>query len=54
MYEDRATFYTALSAFTEDGPNARFLEDMIFNDDGTIRVHEDICGHARGATIGAA
>ncbi|CAM9710197.1 unnamed protein product, partial [Ectocarpus sp. 4 AP-2014] len=38
VYEDRATFYTALSAFTEDGANARFLEDVIFNDDGTIKI----------------
>ncbi|CAM9128130.1 unnamed protein product [Ectocarpus sp. 8 AP-2014] len=38
VYEDRATFYTALSAFAEDGANARFLEDVVFNDDGTIKI----------------
>ncbi|CAM9869255.1 unnamed protein product, partial [Ectocarpus sp. 12 AP-2014] len=38
VYEDRATFYTALFAFTEDGANARFLEDVTFNDDGTIKI----------------
>ncbi|CBN79517.1 conserved unknown protein [Ectocarpus siliculosus] len=38
VYEDRATFYTALSAFTEDGANARFLGDVVFNDDGTIKI----------------
>lgn len=38
MYEDRATFYTALSAFLEDGENTRFESDVVFNDDGTILV----------------
>ena len=38
VYDDPATFYTALSEFTEDGVNARFLSDVIFDDDGTIKA----------------
>ncbi|CAM9198844.1 unnamed protein product, partial [Ectocarpus sp. 12 AP-2014] len=38
VYDDRDTFYTALSAFLEDEDNARFLEDVIFNDDGLIKI----------------
>eukprot|EP00903_Cladosiphon_okamuranus_P022061 g20288.t1 len=38
VYDDQATFYTALSEFTEDGENARFLSDLVFNDDGTILI----------------
>eukprot|EP00752_Nemacystus_decipiens_P004731 g4312.t1 len=38
VYDDPATFYTALSEFTEDGVNARFLADVIFDDDGTIKI----------------
>lgn len=45
MYEDRATFYTALSEFVEDGENARFLSDVVFNEDGTILVSHDKSRH---------
>lgn len=38
VYNDAGTFYTALSDFTEDAANAQFLPDIIFNDDGTIKV----------------
>eukprot|EP00903_Cladosiphon_okamuranus_P015713 g14505.t1 len=40
VYDDPATFYTALSEFTEDGENARFLSDLVFNDDGTILISQ--------------
>lgn len=39
VYDDAATFYTALSDFTAEGVNARFLTDIVFNDDGTIKVN---------------
>lgn len=45
VYEDRATFYTALSEFVEDGENARFLSDVVFNEDGTILVSHDKSRH---------
>ncbi|CBJ26527.1 conserved unknown protein [Ectocarpus siliculosus] len=38
VYDDRDTFYTALSAFLEDEDNARFLEDVVFDDDGLIKI----------------
>lgn len=38
MYTDRDTFYTALTTFTEDGDNARFLGDLVFTEAGTIEV----------------
>ena len=41
MYDDRATFYMALSEFVEDGENTRFQSDLVFNDDGTILVRHD-------------
>ncbi|CAM9459401.1 unnamed protein product [Scytosiphon promiscuus] len=38
VYDDPATFYTALSEFTAEEVNARFLTDVIFDDDGTIKI----------------
>lgn len=38
MYDDRETFYAAVAEFVEDGDNARFDADVVFNDDGTILV----------------
>ncbi|CBJ26537.1 conserved unknown protein [Ectocarpus siliculosus] len=38
VYDDRDTFYTALSAFLADEDNARFLTDVIFDDDGLIKI----------------
>ncbi|CAM9170392.1 unnamed protein product, partial [Ectocarpus sp. 8 AP-2014] len=38
VYDDRDTFYTALSAFLEDEDNARFVPDVVFNDEGLIKV----------------
>ncbi|CAM9737467.1 unnamed protein product [Ectocarpus sp. 13 AM-2016] len=37
VYDDRDTFYTALSAFLEDEDNARFLADVVFDDEGLIK-----------------
>ncbi|CAM9506157.1 unnamed protein product [Ectocarpus sp. 12 AP-2014] len=38
VYDDRDTFYTALSAFLEDEDNARFVPDVIFDDEGLIKI----------------
>lgn len=38
VYEDRQTFYTALAEFVEDGVNARFQSDLVYNDDGEIEA----------------
>ncbi|CAN0008284.1 unnamed protein product [Ectocarpus sp. 12 AP-2014] len=38
VYDDRDTFYTALSAFLEDEDNARFLADVVFDDEGLIKI----------------
>ncbi|CAM9391119.1 unnamed protein product [Ectocarpus sp. 12 AP-2014] len=38
VYDDRDTFYTALSAFLADEDNARFLTDVIFDDEGLIKI----------------
>ena len=38
VYDDRATFNTAVAEFVQDGENARFESDVVFNDDGTILV----------------
>ncbi|CAM9835466.1 unnamed protein product [Ectocarpus sp. 12 AP-2014] len=38
VYDDRDTFYTALSAFLEDEDNGRFLEDVVFDDEGLIKI----------------
>ncbi|CAM9850692.1 unnamed protein product, partial [Ectocarpus sp. 12 AP-2014] len=38
VYDDRDTFYTALSAFLADEDNARFLEDVVFDDEGLIKI----------------
>ena len=40
VYEDRDTFYTALSEFIQDGENARFQSDLVFKDDETIEVRQ--------------
>ncbi|CAM9359742.1 unnamed protein product, partial [Ectocarpus fasciculatus] len=38
VYDDRDTFYTALSAFLGDEDNARFLADVVFDDEGLIKI----------------
>ncbi|CBJ26534.1 conserved unknown protein [Ectocarpus siliculosus] len=38
VYDDRDTFYTALSAFLADEDNARFLADVVFDDEGIIKI----------------
>ena len=38
VYDDRATFNTAVAEFVQDGENQRFESDVVFNDDGTILV----------------
>ncbi|CAM9351148.1 unnamed protein product, partial [Laminaria digitata] len=38
VYDDRDTFYTALAAFTADEDNARFVSDIVYNDDGDIEA----------------
>eukprot|EP00752_Nemacystus_decipiens_P008590 g7670.t1 len=38
VYNDRATFYSAVAEFVVDGDNARFESDVVFNDDGTILI----------------
>ncbi|CAM9359667.1 unnamed protein product, partial [Ectocarpus fasciculatus] len=38
VYDDRNSFYTALSAFLEDEDNARFLTEVIFDDEGLIKI----------------
>lgn len=38
MYDDRATFYPALTAFTADGDNSRFTADIAYNNAGEIEV----------------
>ncbi|CAM9899558.1 unnamed protein product, partial [Ectocarpus sp. 12 AP-2014] len=38
VYDDRDTFYIALSAFLEDEDNARFLADVVFDDEGLIKI----------------
>ena len=43
VYDDRETFYTALTAFMEDGENARFLSDIRYDDNGVIVV--SVFGH---------
>lgn len=34
----RDTFYQALTKFTQDGENVRFLSNLVFAEDGTIEV----------------
>lgn len=38
VYEDPDTFYTALNDFLDDSSNARFESEIIFDDDGLIKV----------------
>lgn len=38
VYNDRGTFYTALTEFTADGANARFQSDIVYTDDGEIEA----------------
>lgn len=38
MYEDRDTFYTALTAFLEDKNNTRFVSEIVYNDNGEIKA----------------
>ncbi|CAN0345752.1 unnamed protein product, partial [Ectocarpus sp. 8 AP-2014] len=38
VYDDRDTFYTALSVFLADEDNARFLADVVFDDKGIIKI----------------
>ncbi len=42
MYEDSATFYTALSEFTQAGDNSRFVSDLIYAADGTIEASKGL------------
>lgn len=46
MYDDRGSFYTAVSEFIEDGESARFEADVVLNDDGSILVRETGLGGA--------
>lgn len=39
VYVDPNTFYTALSEFMEEDENAGYLSDVIFSEDGTIKVN---------------
>ncbi len=49
VYEDSATFYTAVSEFVQDGENAWFQSDVVFKDDGTIEAsHKIVTGARRG------
>lgn len=38
VYDDRATFYSALAAFLEDGDNSRFVSDIVYTDNEDIKV----------------
>lgn len=38
VYEDRDTFYTALTAFTDDADNVRFVSNIVYDDDGEIEI----------------
>eukprot|EP00752_Nemacystus_decipiens_P003669 g3381.t1 len=38
VYDDPDTFYTALSAFTQDGDNSRFESEIVYDTDGTIAI----------------
>lgn len=38
VYEDRDTFYTALTAFLEEEDNTRFVSDIVYNDNGEIKA----------------
>ncbi|CAN0119730.1 unnamed protein product, partial [Pylaiella littoralis] len=42
VYEDRATFYTALSQFTQDGDNARFESDLVYDTGGNIEASKTL------------
>lgn len=38
MYEDPDSFYEALNDFLDDSSNVRFESEIIFDDDGLIKV----------------
>eukprot|EP00904_Undaria_pinnatifida_P008206 jgi/Undpi1/4515/HiC_scaffold_18.g07869.m1 len=42
VYSDPTTFYPALTNFTHDEDNVRFLADIVFNDDGEIEASAQI------------